>query len=181
MHLKEEEKERYIQYADEISRQLEASKNEDYPVLKRKYMELYRSKFETIGYLYEQYALSCGKNNADKILSDKVKLILNEFKGSFDDNRTFEDIINRDMDNIVQKLRNEVNDLKEIDYKIFSLTLVGFDVTTISHLLDMSINAVHVRRTRMRKHIENMNPIHKVEFIETLSSKVIPIEKGNFI
>lgn len=181
MHLKEEEKERYIQYADEISRQLEASKNEDYPVLKRKYMELYRSKFETIGYLYEQYALSCGKKNADKILSDKVKLILNEFKGSFDDNRTFEDIINRDMDNIVQKLRNEVNDLKEIDYKIFSLTLVGFDVTTISHLLDMSINAVHVRRTRMRKQIENINPIHKIEFIETLSSKVIPIEKGNII
>lgn len=74
-----------------------------------------------------------------------------------------------------------VNDLKEIDYKIFSLTLVGFDVTTISHLLDMSINAIHVRRTRMRKQIENMNPIHKVEFIETLSSKVIPIEKGNII
>lgn len=170
MHLKEEEKEKYIQYADEISRQLEASKNEDYPVLKRKYMELYHSKFETIGYLYEQYALSCGKKNADKILCDKVKLILNEFKGSFAENMKFEDMINRDMDNIVKKFRNEVTDLKETDYKIFSFTLVGFDVTTISHLLDMSINAVHVRRTRMRKHIENMNPAHKAEFMEILSS-----------
>lgn len=165
-----EEKEKYIQYADEISRQLEASKNEDYPVLKRKYMELYHSKFETIGYLYEQYALSCGKKNADKILCDKVKLILNEFKGSFAENMKFEDMINRDMDNIVKKFRNEVTDLKETDYKIFSFTLVGFDVTTISHLLDMSINAVHVRRTRMRKHIENMNPAHKAEFMEILSS-----------
>ena len=174
MHLKEEEKERYIRYADEISRQLEASKNEDYPVLKRKYMELYHSKFETIGYLYEQYALSSGKKNADKILSDKVKLILNEFKSSFDKNRAFEEIINRDMDNIVQKLRNEVTGLKETDYKIFSFTLVGFDVTTISHLLDMSINAVHIRRTRMRKHIEDLNPVHKAEFMETLSSRVIP-------
>lgn len=174
MHLKEEEKERYIQYAEEISRQLEASKNEDYPVLKRKYMELYHSRFETIGYLYEQYALSSGKKNADKILYDKVKLILNEFKSSFDKNSTFEDIINRDMDNIVQKLRDEVTDLKEIDYKIFAFTLVGFDVTTISHLLDMSINAVHVRKTRMRKHIEDLNPVHKAEFMETLSSRVIP-------
>lgn len=174
MHLKEEEKERYIPYAEEISRQLEASKNEDYPVLKRKYMELYHSRFETIGYLYEQYALSSGKKNADKILYDKVKLILNEFKSSFDKNSTFEDIINRDMDNIVQKLRDEVTDLKEIDYKIFAFTLVGFDVTTISHLLDMSINAVHVRKTRMRKHIEDLNPVHKAEFMETLSSRVIP-------
>ena len=174
MHLKEEEKERYIQYAEEISRQLEASKNEDYPVLKRKYMELYHSRFETIGYLYEQYALSSGKKNANKILYDKVKLILNEFKSSFDKNSTFEDIINRDMDNIVQKLRDEVTDLKEIDYKIFAFTLVGFDVTTISHLLDMSINAVHVRKTRMRKHIEDLNPVHKAEFMETLSSRVIP-------
>ena len=171
MHLKEEEKERYIQYAEEISRQLEASKNEDYPVLKRKYMELYHSRFETIGYLYEQYALSSGKKNADKILYDKVKLILNEFKSSFDKNSTFEDIINRDMDNIVQKLRDEVTDLKEIDYKIFAFTLVGFDVTTISHLLDMSINAVHVRKTRMRKHIEDLNPVHKAEFLEAMNNR----------
>ena len=78
------------------------------------------------------------------------------------------------MDNIVQKLRDEVTDLKEIDYKIFAFTLVGFDVTTISHLLDMSINAVHVRKTRMRKHIEDLNPVHKAEFMETLSSRVIP-------
>ena len=137
-------------------------------------MELYHSRFETIGYLYEQYALSSGKKNANKILYDKVKLILNEFKSSFDKNSTFEDIINRDMDNIVQKLRDEVADLKEIDYKIFAFTLVGFDVTTISHLLDMSINAVHVRKTRMRKHIEDLNPVHKAEFMETLSSRVIP-------
>lgn len=171
MHLKEEEKERYIQYAEEISRQLEASKNEDYPVLKRKYMELYHSKFETIGYLYEQYALSSGKKNADKILYDKVKLILNEFKSSFDKNSTFEDIINRDMDNIVQKLRDEVTDLKEIDYKIFAFTLVGFDVTTISHLLDMSINAVHVRKTRIRKHIEDLGPVHKAEFLEIMNNR----------
>ena len=137
-------------------------------------MELYHSRFETIGYLYEQYALSSGKKNANKILYDKVKLILNEFKSSFDKNSTFEDIINRDMDNIVQKLRDEVADLKEIDYKIFAFTLVGFDVTTISHLLDMSINAVHVRKTRMRKHIEDLNPVHKAEFMETLSSRVSP-------
>ena len=171
IHLKEEEKERYIQYADAISRQLEASKNEDYPVLKRKYMELYHSKFETIGYLYEQYALSCGKKNADKILCDKVKVILEDFKDSFDENRTFEDIVNRDMDNIVQKFRDEITNMKEIDYKIFSFTLVGFDVTTISHLLNMSINAVHVRRTRMRKCIEDINPAHKAEYLEILSSK----------
>jgi hypothetical protein len=63
---------------------------------------------------------------------------------------------------------------RKIDYKIFAFTLVGFDVTTISHLLDMSINAVHVRKTRMRKHIEDQNPVHKAEFMETLSSRAIP-------
>lgn len=171
IHIKNEEKERYIQYADDISRQLEASKNADYPALKKKYLELYHSKFETIGYLYEQYVLSTGKKNSDKILSDKIKSIISDFKDSFDETKTFENLINTDMDNIVQKLRDEVTDLKEIDYKIFSFTLVGFDVTTISHLLDMSINAVHIRRTRIRKHIEEKKPVHMTEFMEIMSSK----------
>ena len=67
-----EEKERYLQYADEICRQLEASKREDYPSLKKKYLDLYKTRFETIGALYEQYSLSFGKDNAEHLIYEKV-------------------------------------------------------------------------------------------------------------
>ena len=103
-----EEKEYYLNYADEISRQLEASKNEDYPELKRKYIELYKSRFEIIGSLYEQYSLFDGKNNSEHAMYEKVSYIVEEFRNDYSNREQFESILNENMDNIVSRFRTEV-------------------------------------------------------------------------
>lgn len=168
VRIRDEEKERYLQYANEVKRQLEESRNENYPALKKKYLELYRSKFETIGYLYEEYAISNGKSNAANVLYKKIAGIIAEFRNSYEENNAFEEVLNRDFNNIMLNLRNEVPDLKEVDYRIFSFALVGFDVTTISYMLDISMNAVYIRRSRIRKSIEETNPVHKCDFLEII-------------
>lgn len=167
-HLREE-KEYYLNYADEISRQLEASKNEDYPELKRKYIELFKSKFDIIGSLYEQYTLFDGKNNSEHIIYEKVSSIVEEFRNDYSNREQFESILNENMDNIVSKFRMEIPKLKEMDYSIFCFMLVGFDPTTISHLLNTTINVIYIRKSRMKKSIEETNPEHKIQFLEVLN------------
>ena len=168
---KEKEKEQYLKYADEIHRQLIESKNENYPALKRKYLALYQSKFETIGTLYEQYSLSHGRNNEEKVIYDKVVDLVDEFRNGYQDVEGFESVINNDFDDIMYDLRKDMPGFKEVDYAIFRFMLVGFDTTVISHLLDMTMNAIYIRKSRMRKQIEELDPVRKDEYLGILDSK----------
>lgn len=160
-----EEKERYLQYADEICRQLEASKREDYPSLKKKYLDLYKARFETIGALYEQYSLSFGKNNAEHLIYEKVVSMVDEFRKEFSDTAEFESMIDADLDNIMTHLRNEVPKLKQADVTMFCFIALGFDVTTISHLMNVSMNTVYIRKSRLRQKIESVHPEHLELFL----------------
>ena len=164
-----EEKEYYLNYANEIRRQLEDAKNEDYPQLKRKYLEIYKSKFEMIGSLYEEYVLYRGKKNAEHAIYSKVSEIINAFIGDNANRQQLESVLNDSLDGIVSMLRKEMPRLKEIDYSIFCYMVIGFDATSISHLLNISTNVVYIRKSRMRQHIEDADPEHKDQFINILS------------
>ena len=168
IELNREEKERYLKYADEVSRQLKASKNEDYPALKKKYVELYKSKFEMIGSLYEQYSLYYGKKNAEQAIYDKVVSIVSGFKDDYSNKDIIEGMLNDGLDDIMIHLRSEMSHLKEKDYSVFSLLAIGFDVTTISHLLNTTMNTIYIRKSRIRQQIETDNPEHKQQFMSVL-------------
>lgn len=163
-----EEKEYYLKYADEIRRQLDASKREDYPELKRKYLEIYRSRFEMIGTLYEEYVLYNGKKNAEHAVYEKVAELLDAFVNDDNNKKQLESVLDDSLDGIVSKLRKEMPRLKETDYLIFSFMIIGFDPTTISHFLNISMNAVYIRKSRMKQHIEEAGPEHKDIFLEVL-------------
>ena len=163
-----EEKEYYLNYANEIRRQLEDAKNEDYPQLKRKYLEIYKSKFEMIGSLYEEYVLYRGKKNAEHAIYSKVSEIINAFIGDNANQHQLESVLDDSLDGIVSMLRNEMPRLKDIDYSIFCYMIIGFDATTISHLLNITTNVVYIRKSRMRQHIEDTDPEHKDQFLNIL-------------
>lgn len=163
-----EEKEYYLNYANEIRRQLEAAKKEDYPQLQRKYLEIYKSKFEMIGSLYEEYVLYRGKKNAEHAIYSKVSEIINAFIGDNANQHQLESVLDDSLDGIVSTLRKEMPRLKEIDYSIFCYVLIGFDATTISHLLNITTNVVYIRRSRMKQHIEDVAPKHKDQFLNIL-------------
>ena len=163
-----EEKEYYLKYADEIRRQLEASRNDDYPELKKKYIDLYRSRFELIGSLYEQYALFEGKKNAERAMYERVSAMIAEFRSDYENKEKFESMLNDYHDGVISNLRKELPELKEMDYTIFGFMLIGFDATTISLLLNISMNAIYIRKSRMRNLIKEMSPAHMEQFLEVL-------------
>lgn len=169
IRLYNKEKEDHLKYAEDIKRQLEDARKEDYPELKRKYVALYKSKFEVIGALYEQYSMSFEKKNAEKAVYEKVAELMKDFKEDFDDNKNIENILNDGLDNIMTKLRSEMPKLKEMDYSVFCLIAIGFDVTTISYLLNVTMNTVYIRKSRMKQNIDAENPPHKTQFMELLS------------
>ena len=106
--------------------------------------------------------------DGEKSIYNKVAALVDDFTEGYSDSERFESMLNEDMDNIMSNLHIEVPALKKKDYVIFSLFVVGFDVTTISHLLNTTMNTIYIRKSRIRRQIEELNPPHKGQFLEVL-------------
>lgn len=170
IRLQREEKDSYIRYADEISRQLHILQTEadSLPALKRKYLELYKSKFEDLRVLCDNYLQYKDRTDAEKKMYGQVVTMVNELRNDVDHNAELETILNADLDNIMTNIRNEIK-MKETDYSIYSYLVIGFDATTISRLLDVSVNTVYIRKSRIKAAIECSSVEHRNQFLEILS------------
>ena len=162
------EKEKLFEYIEEIKSQLSKAQSNDYSELKRKYLTLYKTKFETIGILSDQYLQAIGRTDIDSIILRKVEALISEVRNDTANRLMFEAMLDKDLDMIMTHLRSEMPKLKEIDYAIFSYCVVGFDSTTISRLLDISINNVYARKRRIKVKIEEKSPEHASQFLEML-------------
>ena len=163
------EKEKLLKYAEEIKRQLNEAKKNDYPALKRKYLSLYKSRFETIGSLSEQFIQAEGRTDIESVMYKKVLKLINEVKKDYSNRARFEAMLDEDLDMIMTHLREEMPKFSETDYSIFSYLVVGFDATTISRLLDISVNNIYVHKHRIRTRIEERHPEHASQFLEMLN------------
>lgn len=168
IRLQNEEKERYLQYAAEIRLQLQKAKSEDYPSLKKRYLDLYKTRFETIGAIYEQCSLSTGMENAEHLIYEKVQSMVSDFRNEISDTEEFEAMLNADLDDVVLHLRNEIPRIRQVDVSMFCFMAIGFDVTTISHLMNVSMNTIYIRKSRLRQKIEELSPMHKEQFLQIL-------------
>ena len=58
---------------------------------------------------------------------------------------------------------------KESDVTLFSYLVVGFDATTISRLMNLSLNNVYAHKHRLRIKIEEKKPEHMQQFLEMIA------------
>lgn len=163
-----EEKEKLLEYAEEIRRQLtEAEMNDS--SLKSKYVALYKTRFETIGALTEKYLQSEGRTDIEALMFKKVMSLIDEVKKDSLNREKFEAMLDEDLDMVMTRLRSEMPKFSELDYSIFSYVIVGFDATTISRLLDVSVNNIYAHKRRIRIRIEKRQPEHASQFLEMLA------------
>lgn len=163
-----EEKEKYIQYVEEMTRQLNEIQKEEVPSLKRKYLELYKKKLANLRVLCDTYLQFQGRDNAEKMMYSRVVAMVNELKVDMQDHLKLEAMLDEDLNGVMAALRREVK-MKEIDYIIFAYIALGFDATTISRLIDTSVNTVYIRKSRIKKLIEESDISFKDTFMVILS------------
>lgn len=166
---KELEKEHYIRYAEEVNRQLRDFKQDTYSSLQKKYISMYKTKYETLGTLFDQYVQSDGRVDSEHIVYRKVVSLIDELRAEIGNNDDFESILNKDLDGIIFKLRSALPDLKKKDYTLFGYLALGFDATIISHFMDCTVNTIYIRKCRLKKAIEESDSEHKNLFLEIIA------------
>lgn len=169
IRMMKEEKENNLLYAEELIRQLKYSQEEDRQSLKDKYINLYRNQFETLRVLCDEYFQNQNRREAEKKIYERVVAIIDEIRNDTCSNERLETMLNEGFDGIMTNLREELPRLKDLDRVIFGYFAMGFDATTISHLVNKSINTIYIRKSRIKAIIEEVNPVHKIQFLERLS------------
>ena len=168
-HKKEQEKEHYIRYAEEVNRQLRNFKQDTYSSLQKKYISMYKAKYETLGTLFDQYVQSDGRVDSEHMVYRKVISLIDELRTEIGSNDDFESMLNKDLDGIMFKLRSALPDLKKKDYALFGYLALGFDATIISHFMDCTVNTIYIRKSRLKKAIEESDSKYKNLFLEIMT------------
>ena len=163
------EKEQLMEYVDEIKRQLVQAKDENYPLLKRRFIDLYKSRFDTIGMLCDQYLQNKDRSDVEKVMYQKMLLMIEEIRNDKVRKVKFESLLNSELDGIIQNFRTEMPKSKEWEVTMFSYLVVGFDATTISRLMDMPLNNVYAYKRRLKLKIEEKKPEHSSQFLEMIT------------
>lgn len=165
---KEEEKNEYIRYAEEIVRQLRDLQKDSYNSLQKKYISMYKNKYETLRSLYEHYLVSYGRVDADKIIYRKVVHLIDELRNDIQDNKAIEKLLNEDLNEIISSLRAEFPGLSKRDHTLIGYLALGFDAPVISHFMNCSTNSIYIRKSRLKKVFEESDAEHKSVFLELI-------------
>lgn len=166
---KEQEKEQYIRYAEEVNRQLRDFKQNVYSSLQKKYISMYKKKYETLGTLYDQYVQTDGRVDSERLIYKNVVSLIDELRHEIVNSEDFELMLDKDLDGIMSKLRSDFSGLKQKDYALFGYLALGFDATIISHFMDCTVNTVYIRKSRLKKAIEESYSENKSLFLEIIS------------
>lgn len=165
---KEFEKEEYIRYAEEINRQLRELQKDSYTSLQKRYVSMYKSRYETLRALYERYTMSDGRTDADKIMYREVTRLIDELRHDIKDSKVLERMLDDDLDGLLSTLRNEIPALTRKDHTLIGYLALGFDVVMTSHFMNCSPNSIYIRKSRLKKTIEESGAEHKEIFLEII-------------
>lgn len=165
---KEFEKQEYIRYAEEINRQLRELQKDSYTSLQKRYVSMYKSRYETLRALYERYTMSDGRTDADKIMYREVTRLIDELRHDIKDSKVLERMLDDDLDGLLSTLRNEIPALTRKDHTLIGYLALGFDVVMTSHFMNCSPNSIYIRKSRLKKTIEESGAEHKDVFLEII-------------
>ena len=169
------EKELLYDMSETIQRQMDSLRNQmdesenKLKHLRREYIMTFKSQFNTLSELFEAYTKSGEYKDSHKMLYDKVTSMVKQISGDEKGYRSFEDMINRSLDNIMKHFRGDFPSYSETDYRFVSYIIVGFDATTLCMILGLpSKDAVYMKKMRIKKRVQKSASDYKEFYLEML-------------
>ena len=169
---KAENKELEMERLSESMNQLLDEKDASIHGLQSQFKRIYSQRFKQLEEYYKNYEIARRSGASRNRLYESLLAIIRDIEGDADGQRHMDALIDQQYDGIMTRLHAECPNLQKRDYLLFSYTAAGFDLTTIGMLLgNLSADAVHMRRYRLRKALREMNPPSLQVFLEVLALK----------
>ncbi len=147
-----------------LEKQLEKHKS-DIRQEKEEIINIGRDPLRLLGKFCEEFIVNdtSDKERAVENLRELLHIILEE------GHNCFESYINSIYNNILTKLRKDLPDLNETDYKMVGFLFAGLDAATIAVIMRMpSKNAVYIHKSRIKNQIKNIESPYKEYYLTLL-------------
>lgn len=167
-----ENKELEMERFSESMKQVLEEKDASIDGLQSQFKSAFSQRFRQLEEYYKNYEIARRSGASKNRLYDNLLAIVRDIEGDTDGQRHIDALIDQQYDGIMTRLRSECPNLQKRDYLLFSYTAASFDLTTIGMLLgNLSADAVHMRRYRLRKALREINPPSLHAFLDVLDLK----------
>ena len=136
--------------------------------LRREYVSLFKSQFQTMDELCANYFLRQTQKEKDKIYED-VKSRLSDLISNVRTQAQFEELINGRLDNIMLKLRKDLPGSSDNDFRFMSLIIAGFSSKSIACLMGYTPGTVYVKKNRLKERIKCIDSEYKDFYLMFIS------------
>ncbi|MEE3407175.1 MAG: hypothetical protein VZR12_04975 [Candidatus Cryptobacteroides sp.] len=130
--------------------------------LRSEYGKIYKEQFIYLGKLCEAYFRAIDAKEPHSFVYAEVRNLIDDLFVDRVGYARFERMVDRGLDGVMSKFRQDFPGLDEGDYRFACYLFVGFDATTLMIILKMvSTAAVYVRKNRLKKMIIQSSSLHK--------------------
>lgn len=148
----------------DISTQLE-EKDKALLQLRTQYTILYKAQYKTLNDLCAAYLSPIKKGRKD-VLYDEAMRQLDVIINDGETHAKFMSMVNGSLDNIIDKLRQDLPGHKEHDFQFLMYIIAGFDATTISNLTGYAVGTVYTKKTRLKEEISKLKSQYRDFYLD---------------
>ena len=147
-------------------------KDRNYSDLKEQFRQIHQEQLKLLEKYYKDYEFARRTGAGEKELYGKLLAIIKDIEGDADGQRYLDTLIDEQYEGIMRRLYSECPNLTKQDYLLFSYSAAGFERATIGMLLgNLSADAIHMRRSRLRKAIRAINPPSIQDFLNLIEMR----------
>lgn len=155
---------------DEVSIQL--SKEQDVSTakdialrsLRKKYVQSYKRQYSQLNDLCVEFWEASGSGKEKERIYAKVKRIVSVIDGC--NQAKLERMIDENLNGIMKKLRVDLPDATDNEFRFIALNILGFDAKTIARIMGYAVQSVYTKRVRLRTRISAITSEYKDFYLD---------------
>ena len=136
--------------------------------LRAKYVQANKRRYAQLNVLCRQYLESpnASRNGKDEIYAEvkEILAILDE-----PNQKDLESMLDDNLDGIMTKLRAEMPNTTERDFRFITFLILGFDTKTIARMMGYNVSTVYTKRHNIKDKILRLDSVHQALFSELIS------------
>ena len=136
--------------------------------LRRQFADMFKAQFKSLNDLCAAYLSPVKKDRKDKVYAaamSQLDMIINDT----DSHDKFMLQVNASLNGIMDKLRADLPNHDEHDFRFLAYVIVGFDAKTISSLTGYSVGTVYTKKNRLKKEISELKSVYKDNYLIFIS------------
>lgn len=144
------------------------NKEESLLLLRKQFAVMFKAQFKSLNDLCAAFWSPIKKDRKD-IIYEEVKKLISIIGEDKESHNKFISLVNKSLDNIIDKLRNDLPDNREEDFILLVFVIAGFDAKTISTLTGYSVGTVYTKKNRLKNKIYRLSSPYRDFYLEYIS------------